>query len=650
MMRLAIPLFFLACKEPVTDADGDGSPAAEDCDDNNNLVHPDAIEQCDELDNDCDTEVDEGLGRAYWIDADEDGYGISQSLLSCRSRAGLSEIQGDCDDTNPDVNPDAKELCNGYDDDCDGVNPTASDWYTDADDDNYGDPTTATSACEAPDGMIADGTDCDDDNALAHPGLTEDCANDFDDDCDGAVGDGSDADGDGYLSDQCPDGPDCDDTDPDVSPDGYDACEDGIDGNCDGDDTQCGFHGEFDLLTAGAILTSEAKGTEAGTVVGVGDANGDTVDDVFVAAPAMNGGFFVPGPILGTSTFEDAGHTISGSAMLGAGRSLGVGDVDGDGLADVALGAPDGDLAGQFVLYGPIGADVDLDTQSDVQLLGEPGTAAGHGSDLSDIDGDGLADSLVGAYEGSSVYVTYGPLTSATVDLEADADHVLYGDGGAVVHGGGDVNGDGFGDLAISATASKDGNYYAGGVYVVSGPVSVSALDDAVFLAGPESYAYAGGAFALGDYNGDGFGDLAAWATKPLYGGVFVVFGPITADGDLGDADVVLEADDKDDFVGMGVGTGDADGDGVDEILVGAPGDDQATFEAGATYVVYDPPAGTWDVEDAAGGVLYGGASGDSSGMSNAIADFDHEGYPELVIGAPGMDNGGGLSVAYALY
>ncbi len=100
----------------------------------------------------------------------------------------------------------------------------------------------------------------------------------------------------------------------------------------------------------------------------------------------------------------------------------------------------------------------------------------------------------------------------------------------------------------------------------------------------------------------------------------------------------------------MGVSTGDFDADGVDELLVGAPGDDIASLEAGATYLVVDPPVGTWDVDEAAQAIFLGGTSGDATGMAAATGDLDGADYAEVLIGGPGMDGGGGLSVVYAAF
>jgi hypothetical protein len=191
----------------------------------------------------------------------------------------------------------------------------------------------------------------------------------------------------------------------------------------------------------------------------------------------------------------------------------------------------------------------------------------------------------------------------------------------------------------------------SGGLYVLSGPVTVSTLEDAVFLEGPSTaFDAAGQAFALGDYTGDGVGDLAVWCPSFHAGrGVYVMSGPLKADGTLDDAGTILESDSDEDYVGMGIGAGDFDLDGIDELLVGSPGDDEASLEAGATYLVPSPPVtGTSDIEDVAQAVFLGGSSGDASGMATATAVFDGVDYAEIVIGGPGMANGGGLSVMYA--
>ncbi len=520
-------LLLAACNPGARDGDGDGWPADTDCDDHDRLAHPEGIEECDEIDNDCDGAIDELLTRAFWLDDDLDGFGTAQSELACGARPGLAEEGGDCDDSNPQVHPAAEELCNGIDDDCDGLKLTQSTWYEDADGDGYGDLATGTVGCEESTGLVLDGTDCDDDNALANPSALEQCDNAVDDDCDGVIGDDSDLDGDGYVSVECPAGLDCDDGSAEVHPDRIDECDNGIDDDCDGYDWFCGFDGEHDLSDADGILTAEANGVDAGRLIRTGDMNGDGSDDVLVAAMYMSGGYVVPGPISGTGTFEARGHALTGLPDSQAGRSIGVGDVDGDGLDDVAFGSPRDVSVGQFIVYGPITADIDLHTQADVRLSGNQGKNTGHGSDLADVDGDGIADAIVGAYSENAaaglVYVEFGPLTG-DVDLLTDADvtveGTVYGSlTGRVVRAGKDMDGDGVGDFGVNSIVDDTGGPWAGGVYIVSGPITISTFDDAPFLVGPEANANAGMGFALGDFDGDGWGDVAASVASPSPGG-----------------------------------------------------------------------------------------------------------------------------------
>ncbi len=174
------------------------------------------------------------------VDEDGDGYSVED---------------GDCDDLDEAVHPDAEESCNGLDDDCDGsIDEDAADaawWYADSDGDGYGDPDQGVQACEAPEGFVDNGGDCDDTDAFIHPDSSEVC-NGLDDDCDDEVDEEIgelwylDADGDGWGDEAetltaCdpPSGytglpGDCDDQDASVYPDAEEIC-DGLDQDCDGE-------------------------------------------------------------------------------------------------------------------------------------------------------------------------------------------------------------------------------------------------------------------------------------------------------------------------------------------------------------------------------------------------------------------------------
>jgi hypothetical protein len=92
-----------------------------DCDDTEAEAWPGNTEICDEVDNDCNGEVDEDLALTWYIDADNDGYGLEdETVEACAMPEGTSDVSGDCNDDEAAVSPNATEVCDGLDNDCDG--------------------------------------------------------------------------------------------------------------------------------------------------------------------------------------------------------------------------------------------------------------------------------------------------------------------------------------------------------------------------------------------------------------------------------------------------------------------------------------------------------------------------------------------------
>lgn len=170
---------------PFVDADDDGVPAEEDCDDYDFEVYPGAEEYCDGKDNDCDDEIDEDAVNAeiFYADEDRDGFGDDEAeILACEAPPRSAEVGGDCDDTDALIHPNATEVCDDadVDEDCDGVADDLDDstdpetmrsFYADADGDGFGDSRTTVMACDPGPGRTLDFTDCDDADADANPDL-----------------------------------------------------------------------------------------------------------------------------------------------------------------------------------------------------------------------------------------------------------------------------------------------------------------------------------------------------------------------------------------------------------------------------------------------------------------------------------------------
>ena len=262
---------------------------------------------------------------------------------------------------------------------------------------------------------------------------------------------------------------------------------------------------------------------------------------------------------------------------------------------------------------------VDLSMAADATLVGkETDDHAGYSvSGAGDVDGDGHADLLLGAWpEGAAAgedvdaaYLVRGPVTG-TLDLSlADATLVDEAYGGTwsrySVSGAGDVDGDGHDDLLVGDESDEEGGYRAGAAYLVRGPVTgtvdLSAAD--AKLVGEESDDYAGRSVSdAGDVDRDGHDNLLVGAPgyEPLgaetIGAAYLVLGPVTGTVDLSLADAKFVADTSEccGLAGTSVSSGgDVDGDGNDDFLIAVPGAGYPNY--GAILLFLGPVTGTLD-------------------------------------------------------
>ncbi|MFM7202590.1 MAG: MopE-related protein [Myxococcota bacterium] len=92
-----------------------------DCNDSSSSVKPGASESCNNIDDNCNGTIDEGVKTTYYLDADADGYGVSSSTTqACSKPSGYATVGGDCNDSSNAINPAAQEVCDDIDQDCDG--------------------------------------------------------------------------------------------------------------------------------------------------------------------------------------------------------------------------------------------------------------------------------------------------------------------------------------------------------------------------------------------------------------------------------------------------------------------------------------------------------------------------------------------------
>jgi hypothetical protein len=231
---------------------------------------------------------------------------------------------------------------------------------------------------------------------------------------------------------------------------------------------------------------------------------------------------------------------------------------------------------------------------------------------------------------------------------------------GFAIAGAGDVNGDGYDDILISAPYDEESATEAGQTYLILGKPVGWKMDvnlskaDASFLGENPNDRSGVSAAGAGDVNGDGFDDILIGAYRNDEGGssagqAYLIFGKASGwikDMNLSLSDVSFWGEDPQEQAGYSVaGCGDVNADGYDDILIGARYDSENGFEAGEAYLVLGKPSGwTNDINLSSADASFRGEDGsDVAGSTVAGAgDVNGDGFHDILIGASGDEEGGG--------